>query len=208
MHNYRLIIDISLPLNSKTVIYPSNPEMTIESLKSASGNFLSKITFGSHTGTHIDAPSHAVRGGKSIDQIDLERFIGPCRVIDCTASKVSISLEDVKRSRPKKEERLLFKTSNSKRGFEIFYEDFVFLSPEAAAYLATSEVALVGIDSLSIKQKGSPDNTPHTALLSKGIPILEGIDLSQVSPGDYYLIVLPLRFTGLDGSPARAVLLK
>ncbi|MBI2051674.1 cyclase family protein [Candidatus Roizmanbacteria bacterium] len=208
MHNYRLIIDLSLPLNSKTVIYPSNPEMTVESLKSESGNFLSKITFGSHTGTHIDAPSHSVRGGKSIDQIDLERFIGPCRVIDCTASKVSISLEDVKRSRPKKEERLLFKTSNSKRGFEIFYEDFVFLSPEAAAYLATSEVALVGIDSLSIKQKGSPDNTPHTALLSKGIPILEGIDLSQVSPGDYYLIVLPLRFTGLDGSPARAVLLK
>ena len=209
MFGLKKIIDVSVDLNNKTVIYPGTPELQIKSLKSpTTGSELSKITLSSHVGTHLDAPRHALKKGKTIDQINLATFIGACRVVDSTKSRRSISLDDVKKIKPKKGERLLFKTSNSKRGFTMFYEDFIYLSPEAAKYLAENKVSLVGIDSFSIKQKGSKDNRPHTELLSKNIPLLEGINLSKVNAGVYYLVCLPLKFIGIDGSPCRAVLLK
>lgn len=209
MLGFKKIIDISVELSNKTVIYPGTPEIEIKSLKSpTTGSQLSKITLSSHVGTHLDAPRHVLQKGKTIDQLNFSAFIGSCRVVDCSKSKGSISLDDVKKIKSKKRERLLFKTSNSKRGLKKFYKDFIFLSPEAAKYLAENKVSLVGIDSFSIKQKGSKDNRPHTELLSKDIPILEGIDLSRVSAGTYYLICLPLKFVGIDGSPCRAVLLK
>lgn len=201
------IIDISLPLNQKAIIYPSNPAVSLETLKSSSGNLLTKISFGSHTGTHIDAPRHVSESSMPIDQIPLRTFIGPCRVIDCTSSIGSIRSKDIESKNIKKNERVLLKTSNSNRGFEAFYEDYVFVSSEATDFLAEKEVSLVGIDYLSIKQKGSSDNSPHTNLLNKNIPIIEGVDLSKVSEGEYFLIALPLAFQGIDGSPARVVLM-
>ncbi|MFA9288726.1 MAG: cyclase family protein [Weeksellaceae bacterium] len=206
---YTEIIDISLPLSATTIAYPGNPAIEIESMPSSTGtSVLSKLTLSSHTGTHLDAPSHAIPGSASLEQIDLMTLIGTCRIIDCSSEKESISKMFLETSQIKKGERILLKTSNSARGFETFYPDFMFLSPEGAQYLAEQEVAMVGIDSLSIKQKGSTDNTPHTHLLEKNIPILEGINLAAVDAGTYDLIVLPLRFIGLDGSPARAVLLR
>ena len=101
----------------------------------------------------------------------------------------------------------MLKTKNSSRGFDVFYDDYVFLSPEGADYLADMGVALVGIDSLSIKQRGSPDNTPHTLLLSNSIPIIEGLVLSSVEASEYTLCAFPLAFVGIDGSPIRAVLI-
>lgn len=207
--NYSQIIDISLPLHQGTIVYPGNPAIEIEEVGSAaSGSILSKITFGSHTGTHIDAPKHAVTGGKPLDQIPLEHFVGTCRVIDCTQDETSVKKETLENQNIQKGERILLKTTNSQRGFNTFYEDFVFVSPEAAAYLAEKEVALVAIDYLSIKQKGSKDNTPHTNLLSKDIPIVEGVDLSKVEADEYFLVILPLKFMDRDGSPARAILMK
>lgn len=208
MLEYTEIIDISLPLNTQTIIYPGNPKIELETLKSSSGNFLTKITMGSHTGTHIDAPRHVSEQGIPIDQIHLNTFVGQCRVVDCTSSAGSIKTQDLESKYIQKDERILFKTTNSNRGFNSFYEDYIFVSPEASAYLAEKEVLLVGIDYLSIKQKGSSDNLPHTNLLNKNIPIIEGIDLSKVEEGEYFLIALPLKFTGIDGSPARVVLLK
>ncbi len=207
--NYEHIIDISLPLSADMVVYPGTPPIELTPTKStATGSLLTKITFSSHTGTHIDAPSHVIAGGDSLDEaFVLKNFIGPCRVIDFSLLQGSIDVESVKKINPQPKERLLFKTSNSRRGFKEFYEDFVYLAPEAAAFLAQVGAGLVGIDSWSIKQKGSPDNTPHTALLSKNIPIVEGLNLSHASGGSYFLLLLPLRFVQMDGAPARAVLL-
>jgi arylformamidase len=202
------IFDISLPLNVETIIYPGNSKLDFKYFKSASGNFLSEVTFGSHTGTHIDAPSHAIEGSNSIDKIDLEIFVGTCRVLDLSKSKVSISVKDLENKNIQSGERILLKTCNSIRGFSEFYDDYIYLASDAAAFLAKINVKLVGIDFLSIKQRGSKDNRPHTELLSKNIPIIEGIDLSKVLEGEYELIALPLRFTGIDGSPARVVLLQ
>ena len=202
------IFNVSLPLNDKTIIYPGNTNLEIKSLKSPSGNYLSEINIGSHTGTHIDAPAHSIEGASSIDQINLETFLGVCRVLDLTNSKKEILVEDLKSKNIKGGERVLFKTSNSLRGFEEFYDDYVYLSSNGAKYLSRLKVKLVGVDFLSIKQRGSKDNTPHTYLLSENIPIIEGLNLKDIEEGEYTLIAFPLAFTGIDGSPARAILTK
>lgn len=205
---YNQIIDISLPLYQGTIVYPGNPSIEIEETTSLSGSVISKIVFGSHTGTHIDAPKHVVTGGESLDQISLETFVGDCRVIDCTKDEISVKRQTLENQNIQKGERILLKTNNSLRGFETFYNDYIFVSPEATAYLAEKEVSLVAIDYLSIKQRGSKDNSPHTNLLGKNIPIIEGIDLSKVEAGEYFLVLLPLKFMNIDGAPARAILLK
>lgn len=204
---YSQIIDISLPLSESTIIYPGNPKIEIEEIKSESSkSIISKITTGSHNGTHIDAPRHGIENGKSITDLSLDIFLGPCRVIDCSKDQGSVSRATLESKNIQKGERILLKTANSNRGYEEFYPDFVFLSPEGAQYLSEVEIMLVGIDYLSIKQKGSQDNRPHTVLLEKNIPIIEGIDLSQVEAGEYTLVAFPLKYMGLDGAPARVVL--
>lgn len=207
--NYSKIIDISVGLDKNTVIYPGTPTFSAEPTTStATGSRLTKLTMSTHFGTHLDAPLHAEATGKPLNEIPLEHFLGPCRVVDLSGSMVSVSLNDVQQMNVKKGERILIKTSNSVRGLDTYYPDFMYLSPEAANYLASLEIALIGIDYYSIKQKGSPDNVPHTAFLSRNIPILEGIDLKQVEAGEYFLAALPIKFLGLDGSPCRAVLLQ
>jgi len=189
-------------------VYPGTSETRIETVRSASGGaVLSEITMTSHAGTHIDAPNHALAGGHGIDSIPLDTFFGRCRVLDLTACHSSISKEDLLPYDVKAGERILFKTNNSVRGFDEFYDDYVFLESEAAEHLAIIGVALVGIDSLSVKQRGTQDNRAHTALLAKSIPIIEGLNLADASTDEYTLCAFPLAFKGIDGSPARAVLI-
>ncbi len=203
------IYDVSVALNENTVIYPGNVPLSIEVHHEmpAHTTHLSKITMGSHTGTHVDAPRHAVRTGASLDAISLETFIGPCRVLDCTASSGSVTASDLGRHAILRGDRILLKTQNSLRGFEKFYDDYVYLDGDAADYLAHLEIKLFGIDYFSVKQRGSKDQRPHTSLLSKNIPIIEGLDLSKVPAGEYTLICLPLKFTGIEGAPARVILI-
>lgn len=207
--NIKQIIDISLPLNENTIIYPGNAPLKIDSFKSSSGlTYLSNISIGSHTGTHIDAPRHVDEHGAGVDEIDVKRLLGMCRVLDFTQSVESITKEELIAKNIQKGEQILAKTNNSIRGYTTAYDDYIYLSPAGAAYLAELRIALFGIDYLSIKKRGSSDNRPHTELLSKGIPIIEGVDLSRAEEGEYTLVALPLRFTSLDGSPIRALLLK
>jgi len=204
------IFDVSLPLNNQTVVYPGNlpVEISVHHEMPAHATHLSKIVMGSHSGTHVDAPAHAVSGGASLDQIPLETFVGPCRVFDFSEAKESIKIEDLEKFSPQKGERILVKTSNSKRGFKEFYDDYIYLDGDAADYLVSLEIGLFGIDYLSIKKRGGKDHRPHTSLLEKGIPIIEGLNLKEVPAGNYNLFCLPLKFTGIEGGPARAILLK
>lgn len=202
------VFDISLPISEAMAIYPGNPKVTIKPLLSVSGGSrLSEITFGSHTGTHLDAPNHAIGNKDGIETIPLKTFYGRCRVVDMTKCEEAITVKDIKRHKIKSHERVLFKTTNSLRGYKKFYDDYVYLDSEAAEYLASIDSTLVGIDALSIKKKGLGDNTAHTALLNKEIPILEGINLAEIDAGEYTLCAFPLDFQGIDGSPVRAVLL-
>ncbi|OGI59563.1 hypothetical protein A2814_01040 [Candidatus Nomurabacteria bacterium RIFCSPHIGHO2_01_FULL_38_19] len=206
------IIDISLPLNNDTPIYPGNITLSVTTHRKMPeyATHLSSIIFGSHTGTHIDAPAHAILGASTLGKIPLGNFIGPCHVLDFSDNTraEAVTTEMLQAKNIKKNERVLLKTRNSVRGFEKFYDDYVYLDGDGADYLASLPVLLVGIDSLSIKKCGGADQRPHTSLLAKNIPIIEGLNMSSVTEGEYELICLPLKFTDIEGAPARAVLIE
>ena len=202
------LIDISWPLeHGTTTEYKDRNTLAIElrARFEEHGREESVICMGTHTGTHIDAPAHFIKGGKTIDQFPLDTFIGSCLVVDCTSVEEII----VKDNLPldiKEGMIILLKTSNSfLPATGLFYPEFVYLSVEAAEYLASAKVKAVGIDYLSIErnQLGHPT---HKALLSCDILIIEGLRLAEVSGGTYWLSCFPLKFLGIEAAPARAVL--
>ena len=188
-------------------IYPDNPPFQIKPYAYKT-SVMAEISMGNHTGTHMDAPRHALEKGKTVEHVKLEPMIGLCRVLDMTHVKKGITVSDLKKAHIRKGERILVKTANSKRGTTKFFSGFVYLESAAAEFLAEKDIVLFGTDYLSVKQKGSADNTAHTALLKKSIVIFEGLNFAKVSPGTYFFIGLPLKVTALDGAPARAVLIK
>lgn len=202
-----LIIDISLPVSESSPVYPGNLQPQFKKIIKPSGSELTHITIDSHMGTHIDAPSHAGLNNGTSSDFSLSAFYGECRVIELLDTNL-IEPHHFEAFNIQSGERILFKTNNSIRGFDEFYETWTALSAESARYLAEKEVALVGIDWFGIKQKNAPTNEAHTALLEKNIPILEGIDLNNVAPGAYTLSAFPVAYQGLDGAPARAVLIQ
>lgn len=205
------IIDITHEIKDGMVVYPNNAEVSIEpfaKISDGASSNLSKVTFGTHTGTHVDAPLHVFEGKERLEDLSLDKFIGGCRVVDASYRKSGEPIEIEDLGEVKNGERILVKTSNSERGIETFYEDFVALSGDAAVYLAEKEITLFGIDYLSVKQRGSNDNRAHTALLEKNIPIVEGLNLKNVEPGEYELICLPIKLMNVEGGPVRAVLVR
>jgi len=207
------IYDISIDINNETVVYPNNEPVNIQDfakLPEASSN-LSKITFGSHTGTHVDAPKHTIADGMTLNKIPLDHFVGDCKVFDFSYLQPGegIKISDFEKSEMAVNagDRVLVKTSNSERGFSEFHADFVYLDGDCADWLAEKHIALFGIDYLSVKQKGSDDHRAHDSILSKNIPILEGINLKEIIEDEYEIYCLPLK-VDIDGAPARTILVK
>ena len=169
---------------------------------------VSQLSFGSHTGTHVDPPSHFVAGGITLDQLSLEVLIGKARVVDAGAVD-AIDASTIARANLAGVERVLFKTRNSKlwqRGEKEFDQNFVYLEAEAAKMLVESGVKLVGIDYLSVEKFNFDEPATHYTLLRNNVIIIEGLNLSEVAEGDYELICLPMKIKGGDGAPARVVL--
>lgn len=203
-------IDISVPLRNAMVHWPTDPPVRIErvlDLEHGDSHTLSEISMGAHTGTHMDAPLHFIQQGIGIDKMPLDTTVGRARVIEIHDSE-SIKPEELFQHRIRRGERILFKTRNSLRGWQtdIFIEDFVFISKEAARFLTNCGVRVVGIDYLSVGGFRRDSIETHRILLEAGIWIIEGIDLSHVNSGRYYLICLPLKLDKADGAPARAIL--
>lgn len=170
----------------------------------------SRFSFGGHTGTHIDAPSHFVANAKNIDELDLHKLIGRCTVVDFTnLDHLEITPEDLVAVKIENGSRILFKTGNFKflHG-NTFPDTYISLSVEGAKYLVEKGVVLVGTDFLGIEKRGNPDHPVHKTLLGAEIVNVEGLDLEKVSAGEYELICLPINVAGVDGAPARAVLLQ
>jgi arylformamidase len=154
----------------------------------------------------MDAPFHFVPDGATIDNLPLDLFIGPALVHAVEAERY-IKAEHVEAIELDRITRVLFKTRNSellKRGS--YDPDFVAFSVEAAEALSGRGVKLVGLDYLSVAHAGDEQTSVHRAFLNRGVALLEGIDLSAISPGRYELICFPLRIRGADGAPCRAVL--
>lgn len=146
------IIDISLPLSKKTIVYPGDLKISIKKHKGKTSTH-SEITFGSHTGTHLDAPSHVFKNAPGVDKIDLKKMIGNCRVLDMTHVKESIRIVDFRKEKIKKGERILVKTNNSFKGFKKFRNNYIYLDGDAAEYLAKRKISLFGIDYLQSNKK-------------------------------------------------------
>jgi arylformamidase len=206
-------IDASATLDpARTPVYEGDAPMTFEfimDMRRGDALTLSKLALGAHSGTHVDAPMHFIRDGIPVDQVALGQLIGPARVIDIPDSVQIIDAAQLDRHDWKSAERVIFRTRSSVRGWmssAAFRRDFAYIAPDAARRLADAGVKLVGIDYLSSEQFGAPAPLTHRALLGAGIPIVEGLDLTNVSAGDYDLIVLPIKIAGHEGAPARAVL--
>jgi arylformamidase len=196
------IIDISVPLREGMVTYPGDPVVRLERAASiADGDVvnLTRLDFGLHSGTHVDAPVHFIDDGTGVDEIPLEALVGPCHVVevpDLSASSVATA--------PEGAERVLFKTPNSELwSRDEFSEDFAMLDGAAATLLVERGVRLVGVDYLSVG-----DEAAHHALLGAGVVPVEGLDLRGVEPGRYELVCLPIHIVGADGAPARAILVE
>lgn len=206
------IFDISVPVVNGGVVYPGNPEIRIEpasELSRGASSNLSRLSFGSHTGTHVDAPRHFFDAGGTVDRLPLDVLIGPARVIAFPDDVMSVTAEHLRRHTLAGVERVLIRTRNS--GFiteREFHPDYTFLAPDGAEHLASLGVKLVGVDYLSVEQFHSGHHKTHRTLLERGIVIVEGLDFSEIEPGEYSLCCLPLRLEGLDGAPARAVLMR
>jgi arylformamidase len=197
------MIDITRVIHPSMAIYPNNPGVAFEQTQQAGAvkNALSRLELGSHTGTHIDAPAHIHSGGPGALAYSLEQLCGPCEVVDVSNLATVITSGDIPDTRAK---RILFKTRNSAGDPDVFADDFVALDDSAAQELVQRGVKLVGLDALSIRQRGTK-NRVHETLIDGGVVILEGAWLAEAAAGQYELLCLPLK-VDLDGAPVRAVL--
>ncbi|HVZ77119.1 MAG TPA: cyclase family protein [Gemmatimonadaceae bacterium] len=206
----RRIYDVSVTIRDGGMVYPGNPEIHItaqQAISAGASSNVSRIDFGSHTGTHVDAPKHFFDDGAGVDTLPLDVLMGPALLVAVDDSVMAVGPEHLQGHDLSQISRVLIRTRNS--GFVRegpFHPDFTYLSPDGAAFLVDAGVRLVGVDYLSVEQFHSGHHRTHRTLLERGVVIVEGLDLSQPPPGMYELRCLPLRIAGLDGAPARAVL--
>ena len=208
------IFDITVPISNELPTWPDDPSVQLtawRSLSSGDSANVSKLDFGAHTGTHVDAPAHFIEGGAKIESLPLDVLIGEAQVVEVPNDLHVIDEEFALAHCGPDTKRILFKTRNSAFWSETtpeFHTDFTYLDLKAAESLVERGIRLVGIDYLSIEKYDSARHETHLALLSYGVVILEGLNLTDIPAGKYELICLPLRLRTDrgDGAPARVVL--
>ncbi|HNB70788.1 MAG TPA: cyclase family protein [Acidobacteriota bacterium] len=202
------IYDISIPITPHMPVYPGDPPVVFEARQRMANGDPANVSYcgmGTHTGTHIDAPFHFVDSGRKVGEIPLNLLIGRTRIVEITAPRIDeevlseVDLDD--------HVRVIFKTRNSYLwSRNTFVQEYVHVTPGAARKLVENGIKLVGIDYLSIEKFGSTSFPTHLELLSNGVVIIEGLNLSEVDAGEYELICLPMKLQDSDGAPARVIL--
>lgn len=202
------IIDISWPISPMMTSYKNNKPVIFTQTRTIEAGSMreTNITMNTHTGTHVDAPSHKLAAGKTIDQLPLESLIGPAVVIDLSHVTQAITEQDLRPHTINTGEIVLLKTKNSLLATDApFVAEFVYLATSGASFLARTGAKAVGIDYLGI-ERNSPTHETHTILLQKEIPIIEGLRLGHVAAGRYECICLPIPVIGLEAAPTRVIL--
>lgn len=199
-----MIVDLTVPLNEDTPIYPGDPKTKIEAagVLAKDGYCDHFISVGTHVGTHIDAPSHMVKGGKTLNSIPIEQFIGRGRYIK--VEDKTFSLEAVKNADIIEGDIVLFHTglTDVYSQPEVYFEDYPAIPENVASYLVEKKVAMVGVDMCS---PDHPNFPIHKQLLGNDVLIIENLtNLDQLADRDFRVIALPLNLQ-IDGSPARVI---
>jgi arylformamidase len=205
--------DITVPLKQGMPFFPTDPFppkiYRYHDTELGARVTMSVLEIISHTGTHIDAPLHFIRGGSTITDMPLDATIGPARVIEIKDPE-TIKVPELEKHHIKKGERILCKTRNSPTVYasDRFIEDYVYLDVAAAEYLVEKGIILFGLDCITIGNFKDQENIQktHQALLKAGIYILEDCALDGVPPGEYELLCLPLPLYKGDAGPCRAIL--
>lgn len=204
------LYDVTVAISNELPVYPGDPPVSVtrvQSLEQGDIARVSHLSFSTHIGTHVDPPYHFIKDGQPLDQVPLEVFIGPARVLDVgTAAVIDAAL--LRQFDLGGATRILFKTRNSRfwQTTNEFQTEFVYLETDAAEWLVVQGVQLVGIDYLSVEKFDFAQPATHWTLLGANVVIVEGLDLTEVPAGDYELICLPLKIKDGDGGPARVVL--
>ena len=205
---YSQFWDITFPLKQGMTVWPGDTPFT-RTVRNKTVNGMtwsnSELFMGAHTGTHMDAPCHAVYGADDIAAIPISVLIGPARVVVCDQPMIDEAF--VKSIAPLPGERILFRTVNTDRVTEgVFHRDFVHLDEGAAALLVKNQVVLVGTDGPSVDPIETATAPCHTLFCGARIAVIENLFLRDVTAGEYDLICLPMKLEGSDGAPVRAVL--
>jgi arylformamidase len=203
-----VIFDISQTLSERIAVWPGDQKLRYRwtmQIKKGDPCNVSAIQLSSHTGTHVDAPYHFDEAGPDVGCLPLRAYLGKCRVA-AVSPKDTIRVPDLQQHEWAGVERVLFKTCGIEKSENTFDRNYVSLSEEAALFLGHLGLLLIGTDAPSVDPFPSRDMLCHKILLSKGVAIVEGLRLAEVPEGDYELICLPLKLSGLDGSPVRAIL--
>ncbi|MFZ2359955.1 MAG: cyclase family protein [Anaerolineae bacterium] len=207
------IYDITLTITPALPVWPGDPPVRLTQpshLERGDICTITRLDMGAHTGTHLDAPAHFIRGGATAESLSLDVLIGPALVVDARGrGHVTANVLETLVI-PPGVQRLLLHTDNSaiwQRGEMAFVEQFTAITADGAQWLVDRGIRLVGIDYLSV---GSFDDgiPTHQILLDAGVIAVEGLNLSAIEPGDYQLICLPIKLGGSDGAPCRAVLIE
>ena len=205
-----IFYDLSPEISENMAVYKNKTEKKprlIITRKIEDGANESRLEIDLHTGSHVDAPNHILKNGKSIDNFSLDKFMGKCFVLDFTNINDAIKKKHFNNLKLKinKNYIILLKTKN--KSDKEFNPEFVYLEKTGAEFLATKKIKAVGIDSLGI-ERNQPNHETHKILLGKNILIFEGLDLSKVKEGEYFFYGLPLKIRNGNGSPIRAVLVE
>ena len=213
MTTRRKIFDVTLSLSETLLVWPGDPPVSItQSSEPSNGQTItvSRLSFGAHTGTHVDAPAHFIQGGSLVNSLDLHTLIGEVLVVDASDADM-LSANVLKELHiPGGTQRVLFRTRNSERWTDDknpFIEDYVGITGDGARWLVSQGVRLVGTDYLSVCAF-EENESGHVTLLDAGVILIESLNLYDIVPGTYLLICLPLKITGAEGAPARVVLVE
>ena len=208
------IYDITLAISPTMPVWPGNPAVVLErvsSMDAGAHDNVSRLACGVHTGTHVDAPHHFLNDHRTVESLSLDILTGQAQVVQIPDDVKVVNAEALERTLlPAGTKRLLLRTSNShiwERNETEFVTGFVGISEDGADWLVSHGIKLVGIDYLSVAPYHKSVPT-HRSLLTAGIIIVEGLDLSTIKPGHYELFCLPLKLVGSDGAPARVILVE
>lgn len=197
-----MFVDLSVVVNEKTPVYPGDPATKIEpaGVLAKDGYNDHFISMGTHVGTHIDAPMHMLEGGKSLDKIPLEQFIGNGKLVEIKGSDFNA----VKSAGIQAGDIVLFRTGMSEKYQDpTYFENYPAMSEEVATYLVDTKVKVVGVDTCSVDNQ---DSFPvHKILLGGNVLIIENLtNLNQLIGKKFKVYALPLNLQ-IDGSPARVI---